>query len=297
MFAAAAIAAGLFFVASAFLTAATQSMRVVVVTFLLAFALGGAYTLLLVRRNLRLERANEQLGTDLRNVVIRESDLRTQVGYLLREPLASVVGDANILLGRPRTPADQQRILLESIRSNAREVEEMLDDLSRAGGNQVPTPDITSVVILDEEVRSIANSDPRAASIEIKCEPARAWGDPAKVRQILRTLVTLSTHTEGAQITVQTAQRGHVATATLSGKGTILPPDALAALSEDVDNAVALLNSDGTFETLRAAKNLAGGMGGTIASLFVFGESHIVLTLPAPNLVMSGHNNRTSASA
>ena len=296
-YAAAAIAAGLFFILGSLVTTSNLNTRVILGAVLATFALGGTYALLLVRRSQRMERANEQLASDFRDAVVREADLRTQVGYLLREPLASVVADADLLLSRPQTPGDQQRVLLTSIRTNAREVEEMLDDLSRAGAGDTPSPDIASVVILDEELLSVASADPRTKSIHIDCEPSRAWGDPARVRQVLRTLVTLSTQYGGAQITVQTAQRGHVATATVSGKGAILPGHALAALSDGADADSEPEDSDGSFEALRAARRMTERMGGTISSLYAFGESHIVLTLPAPSPMSLSTDDRSSASA
>jgi signal transduction histidine kinase len=281
VYTAGAIGAGLLFILGALITATTSGARAALIALIAVVVVSGGYALFLLRRTHRLTAVNRSLQTEHRQAVVNEADLRTQVGLLLREPVAAIVGDADLLITRHETPPDMQRALLETIRTNAHEVEAMLATLSEAAtGASDAVPDIATVVVVDQEFRSIASQNPSASSANLQFEPARAWGDPAKVRQILRTLVTLSTQNGGAQLTLQTAQRGQSATATISGNGAILPAAALGALSE----GERFEDWDGnTFEAMQAANNLAFGMGGSISYVQVFGDSHVLLTLPTPS--------------
>lgn len=266
----------------AFLVTDATSTRAIFAGIFFALLTGGIYVLMLLRRTNVLSSENELLRELNAGAIDREGSLRTQLQYTLREPLAEAVGKADQLMSSPTMPYDDRRAFLASIRDNAREVEQALETLATQGSpGTVATPQISSVVLLDEELRSIGKASPNSNRYDFDIEQARAWGDPASVRQILRTLINISTHAEGGQLTLQTAQRGSTATATVSGKGAILPMAARAALSEDSEP---VNSGDGAFEAARAAVNLAATMGGSISHVHAFGISHVLLTLPAQAL-------------
>jgi len=284
VYAAAAIAAGLLFILGAMITASDWGAKTALLLALATLLVGGGFGIYLLRKTHRLSAHISDLTDDYRQVVMRESDLRTQVGFLLREPVAALVREADVLITTSDQTTPEQQAGLTSIQSNAREIDHILVGLGdQATGGPTNTPNIATVVALDEEFFSVATHDTRTSATDFELAPARAWGDPAKVRQVLRTLVTLSTQTGGAQLTLQTAQRGGSATATVSGKGAILSDAALRALAEGYEQASDCTSDDGTFEAMQAARNLATSMDGSIAFVHAFGDSHIVLTLPAPD--------------
>ena len=278
---AAIVGCGMVFILGAFLAADSAGTRALIAGIFLALLTGGIFVLILLRRTNVLVKENALLRELSSDANAREDNLRTQLHYTLREPLAEAAGKADRLVSSPSMPHDQQQAILASIRDNAREVEQTLETLATQGSlRSVTTPRLSTVVFLDEELRSIGKANPDSDRYDFDIEQARAWGDPALVRQILRTLVNISTHDHGAQLTLQTAQRGSVATATVSGKGASLPMAARAALSEA---GGPLDPEDGSVAAVRAAVNLAATMGGSISYVQAFGTSHILLTLPTPD--------------
>ncbi|MCZ7533955.1 MAG: hypothetical protein M5U23_11235 [Acidimicrobiia bacterium] len=281
LYTAAAIGCGLLFILGAFVSANGMATRGMFLTLFVALAFCGTYVIFLARRSTDAARRTMELTRVSADATRREANLRIQMRYTLRDPIAAIVGDADRLISSPKMSVEERMCMLEAIRANAREVEQALDRLARTPiGRAVTTPPIASVVLLDQELASIAEASLSAANFDLDIVEARAWGDPSKVRQILRTLVNISTLDEGERLTLQTAQRGASATVTVSGKGAILPSAAHAVLSEDVDEPNA---TDGIRTAIQTAIELAESMDGTISVVHAFGVSHVVLTLPAPD--------------
>ena len=160
---------------------------------------GGIYVLVLLRKTSALSRENTDLRELNSEAGARDDDLRAQLGYTLCEPLAVAAGKADELLSSPSMPYGDQQAILTSIRDNTLEVEQTLKPLAAHGSlRTATTPRLSSVVLLDEELRSIGQASPNFDHYDFDIEQARAWGDPALVRQILRTLVNVSTHDDGA---------------------------------------------------------------------------------------------------
>jgi hypothetical protein len=273
------VGCGMVFILGAFLATDAANTRGLLAGLFFGILSGGIYVLVLLRKTSALSRENTDLRELNSEAGARDDDLRAQLGYTLCEPLAVAAGKADELLSSPSMPYGDQQAILTSIRDNTLEVEQTLKALAAHGSlRTATTPRLSSVVLLDEELRSIGQASPNFDHYDFDIEQARAWGDPALVRQILRTLVNVSTHDDGAHLTLQTTQRCPFATAMVSGKGTILPLAARAALSDDYEFAG---SDDGTFKVVRAVSNLAATMGGAISYVQAFGVSHVLLTLPA----------------
>lgn len=60
---------------------------------------------------------------------------------------------------------------------------------------------------------------------------SRAWGDSAKVRQILRTMLTAVTDTGCSFVTLESSERSGRATVSVSARDDLLGSDAVAALT------------------------------------------------------------------
>jgi len=115
-------------------------------------------------------------------------------------------------------------------------------------------------------------------AFESDLAPARSWGDSARVRQVLRTI--LNTVQEGgcAYVTLRTEQRPRSAVLTISGRDDLAPVEAIAALTGNAELSDAQHED---FIALKAAHELAAEMGGTIGYAQAFGMSHIVVEFPA----------------
>jgi hypothetical protein len=245
------------------------------------YIFGTSAILAIIVRSMRARTAKEELTTEVNRLKAADTHLRARMHYMLRDAVGDVVAKSDDLVATPDLPYDEQRRLLASIRDTSHEIERTLADVasSHRDSYEIATHIDTSI-LLGEEFISIASTSPFSDRFEFDIERTRAFGDPAKVRQILRTIVNQTTLGEADQLTLQTAQRGSTATATVSGHGAILPPEALRALSQSDDQDQT--NDSAGFQAMQLARNLAEDLGGEISYVQAFGVSHVMLTLPTP---------------
>jgi hypothetical protein len=140
-----------------------------------------------------------------------------------------------------------------------------------------PTGRVRGVVRLDEELASVAASTLADLDFEVSLEPARAWGDAATVRQVLRLVIGGMRSSGCTSIILKTDQRREVATATLSGRCVVGPRSAIEALTTDHELEI----DDDRHRSLRTAYESVRTIGGTIGYTEALGVSHVVVELPA----------------
>lgn len=279
-----AIAVFALFIANGVSLALTTRFMVYVV------ALSGVFVIIL--RAIRIQRVNEDLAEEIDRLKAADTHLRARMHYMLRDAVGEIVAKSDDLVEAPDLPFDEQRRILMSIRATSQEIERTLADVASSHrDSDTATPHIRTTVLLGEELVSIASTSPFSDRFTLDIEETRALGDPAKVRQILRTLVNHTTLGEADDLTLQTAGRGSTATATVSGEGAILPPDALAALTERGPEQ----SDSAGYRAIELARKLAESLGGSISYLQVFGVSHVVLTLPSARSRHTGHTSGTQS--
>ncbi len=243
------------------------------------YIVGMSAVLAIVVRSINARRATENFTAEINRLRAADTHLRARMHYMLRDAVGDIVAKSDDLVATPDLPYDEQRRLLSSIRDTSHEIERTLADVASSHRDSYEiAAHIDTSILLGEELISIASTSPFSDRFEFDIERTRAFGDPAKARQILRTMVNHTTLGEADQLTLQTAQRGATATATVSGRGAILPPEALGALSDDGNQA----NGSAGFQAMQSACKLAEDLGGEISYVQAFGVSHLMLTLPTP---------------
>ncbi|GMQ98865.1 MAG: hypothetical protein BMS9Abin17_1396 [Acidimicrobiia bacterium] len=270
---------GVLFILGGLLATRSQGMQIMSIATGGILAILTLYALGLARQNNNLTDKNSILEAELDKQRQADESLRTRMTYTLRDPLTSIVGFADRMSDDAEMPFDQRREIVIAIRDDAREVEKVLSELAYSPtSNGARANRVEGVVLLDEEVRSVASTMHTDVTFESDLAPTRSWGDSAHVRQILRTI--LNTVQEGgcAYVTLRTEQRPRSAVVTISGRDDLAPVEAIAALTGNTEFSDAL-NED--FIALKAAHELAGAMGGTIGYAQAFGMSHIVIDFPA----------------
>jgi hypothetical protein len=272
-----AVTGGVLFAFGGITTTITTTPRLVMFGGAIAIVLLGIYAGAIVRRNgiLTDERDHLRLEID----ALHEADvlLRTRMTYTLRDPLTSIVGFSDHMVNSPDLAFDEQREMLMAIRDDAREVERALSDLAAIAQTAGDDPPIEGIVLLDEEMTSVASTITTDAILESDLERSRSWGDSAKVRQILRTVLSAATDSGCAYITLRTRETSSRATASVSGRDDLLNIEAVAALT---GNTVSEDLEADAYRALRSAYELAASMGGRIGYAQAFGISHIVVDLP-----------------
>lgn len=287
-----AIIGGLLFLMGGIITSMTPNDRAVLAAAAVAFVALGGYTVATVIRYNRVVTENDALVDAAEQASRSDIALRTRMTHTVREPLAIIVGLADRLAEEEHgISTDERRTMMREMRSNAREVEQVLADLG-SDGSIAPRRTVEGIVLLDEELRSVSSSLVTDTALEGWLEPARAWGDTAQVRQVLRTLVSHAAKHDCDALVLKTARVGERARATISGRSAILSPAGIAALT---GNATSADLADGDYRTLRDAHDLAASMGGTLGYAEAMGGTHIILELPAAPQDLGLTAPRTSA--
>ncbi len=272
-----ALIGGVLFVLGGIVTTISTTPRVVMAGGAVAFVALGIYTASVLRRNDVLAGQRERMVTEIELLHTADTSLRTRMAYTLRDPLTSIVGFADLMVDSPDLAFDEQREMLLAIRTDAREVEMALSDLAEVERTGTDDPSIEAVVLLDQEIESVASTITTAAIFESDLAPSRAWGDSAKVRQVLRTVLNAATDSGCAYITLQTAEHSGRAKASISGRDDLLTVEAIAALTGNT--VTEDLESD-AYRALRSAYEIAASMHGSIGYAQAFGISHIVIDFP-----------------
>jgi hypothetical protein len=289
-----AMAGGLLFILGGIITAMSPNARAILIASAIAFLLLGIYAIAVAVRHNRMVEEVEAMSAELAEARSIDAGLRVRLGYTLRDPLTTVVGLADRMLQEPDIPLDERRSMLAEVRNNAREVEHILGDLAAEERLPASHPHAEGLVLLDEEMRSIVSTINIRQTFGTDLRPARAWGDSALVRQILRTVIGSVVDAPCERLEVATEQRGGRAIATISGRGELLPIEAVAALTGNIQSTDA---EHPTHIALREAHDVASSMGATVGYAEALGRSHIVVEFEAAPESPGGHGTVTSVMA
>jgi signal transduction histidine kinase len=269
-----AVAGGVLFILGAVLTAATVTAQISLIGLASAYTLLGAYTLVITKRRNAFIEVNNNLENTVAAMRKTDTGLRTRMAYTLRDPLTSIFGLADRMVNDGDIPSNERREMLIEIRSNAREVERVLADLATEESGLPGGQRTAGVVLLDEELRSVASTVPPDTTFETDLQPTRAWADSAQVRQILRTIVSAARESGCTSMTLEAEERGETAVATISARNDLLPIEAVAALT---GNSITSDVDSDAYIALKEAHDAAAKMRGTIGYAQAFGVSHIVV--------------------
>jgi signal transduction histidine kinase len=222
----------------------------------------------------------------LQGLLDAKDELIATVGHELRTPLTAVLGFAELLrLGDETDMAEgDRREMVEFIAREAFDLTSIVDDLLVAARLEVDRLDVTRV---PTSLRAQASQVLEAwdnvdrPNIEVSGEDVRAVGDPARVRQILRNLITNAIRYGGAQITVAVGNDTQGAFVEVSDNGKGLPMNEWERIFEphyryQADSA----KPGGTGLGLTVSRGLAEKMGGTLTYRFDGQMSRFRLTLP-----------------
>ncbi len=143
----------------------------------------------------------------LEALISSKDEFLASVGHELRTPLTSVLGFAEILVGdEDRLSAAERREMLELIAREARDAAWIIEDLlvfARADLGRLQVA--PAVVSLLAEAEAVVKSLRVDVPIEIRGGDRKAWADAARVRQIVRNLLTNAVKYGGDHIAVEVA--------------------------------------------------------------------------------------------
>ena len=236
-----------------------------------------------------LERVNAELR-ETRRALEEELESRgRQVATLsheLRTPLAAVLGFAELLNDGGIELSDEERDqMIQTITQEGQDVLHLVEDLlatARADAGELSVTTV-SVNLRAQAAQVLESLDPDSVSgITLRGDAVRAWGDPTRVRQILRNLVSNALRYGGDDIEIVVAAKGDQARVTVSDDGPAIPPDDVESIFEPYQRAKGGRESAASVGLgLSVSRQLARLMGGSLAYRGDNGHSSFHLTLPA----------------
>jgi signal transduction histidine kinase len=224
----------------------------------------------------------------LEELVRSKDEFVASVSHELRTPLTAVAGLADELRQAPDAYSEMEtREFIQMIAEQSQELAGIVEDLLVAGRAEmgVQNLNIDDFDILAEARDVVTNaglSGVRAEIIAGELDAAiMAHGDPLRVRQILRNLLTNAGRYGGNEVTVDVGMAGDMAWLAVSDNGEGVPEEDIERIFDSYqrsENAIQEPKSVGL--GLSVSRKLARLMGGDIEYSRTEGLTRFELTLP-----------------
>jgi len=228
----------------------------------------------------------EDANEELMRLIASKDQLIASVSHELRTPLTSVVGFAKLLEieGSDLDP-EERAMVIRTIAEEGVDLANIIDDLLVAAKAESGTLEVVAVPIdLRAQVAQVVEAcrPEDVARMSVGAEPVRAVGDPARIRQILRNLVSNAIRYGGARIRIEFGHEAGWAIVRAIDNGPGIPAEKRDRVFESYyrgEEDPGLAGSMGL--GLSISRQLAERMGGSIAYGYVQGESIFELRLPS----------------
>jgi PAS domain S-box-containing protein len=241
-----------------------------------------SYGIVALRTHARRESAEAQLRDSLRS----KEQLVSSISHEMRTPLTAVVGFAELLQLPDSGISEEERLeMIRSIGVEGRDLTNIVEDLLTAAKAEAGTLTVVCVPVdLRAEAAHVLESMRQDPPIELTGDSLRGSGDPSRVRQILRNLITNAIRYGGDDIRIciidSLAPRAQV-----RDNGREIPveeQERIFTAYQRAHDAPGLTASMGLGLTI--SRSLARLMGGDLTYRYEESESIFELQLPALHL-------------
>jgi signal transduction histidine kinase len=151
------------------------------------------------------------------------------VSHEIRTPLTAIVGFSQVLQEDDAIGADDRMLMVTSIVQQAKEVSDLIEDLlvaSRAESGDVNVSATRLDVVAEiDRTLTAGGSFTDAVEFERPTGPIEAIADPARVRQILRNLLTNAERYGGPNVSVSVGNQGSEVVVDVIDDGPGLPEE------------------------------------------------------------------------
>ena len=235
-----------------------------------------------------LERVNEELrGT--RRLLEEELESRgrqvASLSHELRNPLSALLGFAEMLTDDGIELDDGEREqMIQTISQEGQDVLHLVEDLlatARADAGELAVTSV-SVNLRAQAAQVLESLDAQSVGgISLQGSSVRAIGDPTRVRQILRNLVSNALRYGGDDVDIAVSTEGNAALVTVSDNGPAIPPEDVERIFEPYQRAAtARVATASVGLGLSVSRQLARLMGGSLVYRYEQGRSRFRLALP-----------------
>lgn len=206
------------------------------------------------------------------------------LSHELRTPLTSIYGFSEMLIEEGLIDPEQAMTLITVINEESAELHRMVEDLLASARYEAGTLSVESgPVDLEKELNAAAAGLGRSDKhLTVSLEAPTAWADSARVRHILRNLLSNAQRHGGSRVLVGSEQIGDHVELTVADNGPGVPADKTTRLfTRYVHEGKDPLTTGSVGLGLANVKALAEAMGGTVSYERHNGWSHFTVRLPA----------------
>lgn len=242
----------------------------------------------------------EQVETEMRltELLASKDQFIASVSHELRTPLSAVLGFSQLLREEGASLSPEERTeMIQCISQQSIDLANLVEDLLVAARADTDTLIVTRVPV-DLRAQTAQVLEALAYDVEVACiglsgRPVRALGDPARVRQILRNLIsnTLRWGGNGIQITLDREDSSAIVAVADDGPG--VPEDERERIFEPYHrghNGRGVTASIGL--GLAVSRQLARLMDGDVTYRYHQGQSVFKFALPLAPAGQSASNSR-----
>jgi PAS domain S-box-containing protein len=179
----------------------------------------------------QLREANRRLE----KLLASQTDLIASVSHELRTPLTSLVGFAEVLQDANTDMSSAERLeILKVIADQGSDLANLIDDLLVAARSEIGELTVSSVPVdlraqAAQVIESMTRSTPKPIVLE---GGAKAIGDPKRIRQILRNLISNAVQYGGSNITITAHPEGDWSHIAVADDGDTIPVEMTGTIFE-----------------------------------------------------------------
>ena len=224
----------------------------------------------------------ETARQDLERIAESRDRFISSASHHLRTPLTVGMGFSSELTARwDEIDEDQRRTFVALISTHIAKIAEMIDNLLVAARSDIGTVSIRAESLaLSEQVATVIE-ELGDRSVRFVSQPVTAWADPARVRHILRNLLTNALQHGDPPIEVFLNRSGEVASITVRDRGSGVPEQQLERLFTRYHSGHHDPGQPGPLGIgLSVARTLARLMQGDISYVRSQEGTEFILTLP-----------------
>jgi PAS domain S-box-containing protein len=222
----------------------------------------------------------------LEELVRSKDQFLASVSHELRTPLTAVLGFAELLQqDATDIPPSARDEMVRSIADQAFDLNSIVEDLLVAARTEIGTLEVVAVPVslAAQAAQVIETYEPGSvAHVGLTGEPGYAAGDPARVRQILRNLISNTLRYGGDDVQIVTRNGGSMAQVSVIDNGPGIPYAERDLIFEPYRRAH---NEPGRPDSLglglAVSRQLAELMGGDLTYGYDDGQSTFTLSLPS----------------
>lgn len=221
----------------------------------------------------------------MRELVDAKNRFVASVSHEVRTPLTAILGFARLLQEEGTTEEDRRQ-MTTLIVEHAQEVADIVEDLlvaARAEAGQITVDHVTfDMRHVVEQTMEAGGSFTHDVSVTVAGSPTLASGDPARVRQILRNLLTNAERYGGPLVAIRVRGGRDSVSVVVTDDGEGIPRPEWERIFDPYHRADPARHRDGAVGIgLSISRQLAELMGGTLDYEYSSGTSRFRLTLPA----------------